>query len=461
MADSLIFAKGKEINLPEDKIAGRILITIDSGKMFLDIDNQTRIRLGAEVGQKYTTTGEIFNDYQNNIALGSFSSAQGFKNQAGAKAFTVLNAEGTIDGIGTYTLDSVEGLEIDDVYSIHLNFADDTSGQRYNYGKITAIDAETNTVTVDKFFMVSGKTFAQIEEPLNEYGVDNELNTFKIVNKPLAGTRNIGSTASVFGYLNAAQSKGAVAFGGSNIAYGSWAAAFGFNNEAGYCAFVSGSNNIASGHYADVSGQDNIGTGERAFIRGAGNKIYGFSSSVFGNSNVAYEDAKFSFAAGQGNKVYSLYSVAINYNNQAKAQSSFAAGESSQARALGTFVQGNYCYADKQWSRALGYYLNAKLPYQTVIGKYNADVAGSLFLVGNGTDSGNARKNAFIVYEDGRAAVGKDPTNAMDVATKQYVDNAVTDGINYGTTPPTSSTPGIIYIQYSDFPYANGDEEEY
>ena len=64
--------------------------------------------------------------------------------------------------------------------------------------------------------------------------------------------------------------------------------------------------------------------------------------------------------------------------------------------------------------------LTANYSYQAVVGKYN-NAVDAAFVVGNGSSS--AKSNAFVVQRDGRATVGKAPVNAMDVATKSYVDS--------------------------------------
>ena len=66
---------------------------------------------------------------------------------------------------------------------------------------------------------------------------------------------------------------------------------------------------------------------------------------------------------------------------------------------------------------------------QHVGGQYNIPDTTSLEIIGNGTSNlirSNARtldKNGNEVLS-GKLTVGTDPTNNMDVATKQYVDNA-------------------------------------
>lgn len=66
MADTLMFKKGKLANLPSSKTAGTIYVTTDERAMYIDVDSNTRIRLGdfievptlkdLEAYQPYSTT---------------------------------------------------------------------------------------------------------------------------------------------------------------------------------------------------------------------------------------------------------------------------------------------------------------------------------------------------------------------------------------------------------------------
>jgi hypothetical protein len=81
-------------------------------------------------------------------------------------------------------------------------------------------------------------------------------------------------------------------------------------------------------------------------------------------------------------------------------------------------------------------------------GKHNK-TTNSLLVVGKGSSS--SPSDAFIVQTDGRATVGKDPVNALDVATKQYVDSH-SGGLNvnsFDTTYFKETADGKITIDLS------------
>lgn len=90
MAD-VIYKKGQSANLNETNVPivdGQILVTEDTAEMYVDMSDGTRKKIGG-TGQETSNGGVIFNDYENNKALGIKSSAFGTNAVAGYKAFAV------------------------------------------------------------------------------------------------------------------------------------------------------------------------------------------------------------------------------------------------------------------------------------------------------------------------------------------------------------------------------------
>lgn len=79
--------------------------------------------------------------------------------------------------------------------------------------------------------------------------------------------------------------------------------------------------------------------------------------------------------------------------------------------------------ASEDFSSAGGYYTRARAKYQTVRGKFNADDADALFIVGNGT-ADSSRSNAFAVHSDGDIIPGK----IASISTMLYPAGAVIAG---------------------------------
>lgn len=154
--------------------------------------------------------------------------------------------------------------------------------------------------------------------------------------------------------------------------------------------------------------------GDAGHAEGYGNVVYGFASH----------------AEGHQNKSSGHHSHSEGLLNTASGNYSHAEGTGCLASDAGAHAGGSYCYAITSNAFAHGQSLTTNIPNQAVFGEYNLDLPFSsretqyLFAIGNGTDV-NHRSNAFVSYKDGRAAIGKDPVNDLDVATKGYVDGEV------------------------------------
>lgn len=281
----------------------------------------------------------------------------GLNTIAGSKAFTILSAEGTHDGIGSYTLDSTVGLTVGDVYTAHVCYeADNVSGssQGENYGAITAING--NTVTVDRFFLcedaqnAENPVFVVKSSYLDSEGYETEQNTFRIAAKPLIGTRSVGQYALAEGRDTRALSKGAHAEGYATVANGSWSHAEGKGTEAQYAAHAEGGNTKAIGHYAHAEGYYS--------------KAQGFGAHAESHS-VAY--GMYAHAEGETTKASGSYAHSEGYKTAASGQAAHAEGEStvashanSHAEGKGSTASGAHSHAEGVNSKAVGYASHAE-----------------------------------------------------------------------------------------------------
>ena len=177
-------------------------------------------------------------------------------------------------------------------------------------------------------------------------------------------------------------------------------------NASGYYSFAHQS--TASGTYSFASGYSNTASGDFSTARGGG----------------CQATANYSTAQGQGNTASGTHAFAIGQENT-------ASGTHSVAEGYANTVQGNF-------SSAIGQGLAALSKDQHVTGTWNTgDMTGNattrgtyVEIVGNGSDSqhrSNARTLDWSGNETlaGKLTVGANPTNAMDVATKDYVDGLI------------------------------------
>ena len=143
-------------------------------------------------------------------------------------------------------------------------------------------------------------------------------------------------------------------------------------------------------------------------------------------------------------KTYYIYipNKASGDSSHAEGAATVASGDTSHAEGLSTLASAKYSHAE-------GYQTVAASESQHVQGRSNIIDSSNTYadIVGNGTSS--SRSNAYTLdwsgnaWYAGKVTVGAAPTENMDVATKQYVDNA-TAGITTnlaGLTDTTITTP--------------------
>lgn len=218
--------------------------------------------------------------------------------------------------------------------------------------------------------------------------------------------------------------------------------------------------------------EPNVASGDRSIAIGTGNQATANGAIAFGVLNLA--TAQNAIAIGNkiqnkpANQATNLGAIAIGSSTQATGLYAVSVGNQTIASGGAAFAAGNFTEASGTFGVATGYATEAEARYSAafgnstdatggasfVIGAFNEPDANAvdsthgqesrkyIFIVGNGTDDSN-RSNAMTVDWDGNAvvagklAVGAAPVNAMDVATKQYVDQ---QGGGGGTSDYTDLT---------------------
>ena len=221
-----------------------VLHKISKTGNYNDLNNKLNIANGDATGSLRTTyvSSSYVGEHsfsENGFALGNFSHAEG-SSIVGRKTFTIVSEDSTAK---TYTLNSVSRLKIGMPYSIS-----ESSYTYRNQGTITAIDTDTNTITVSYY---------------RDIGGDNKY--LFIDNKPDIGVDFYPYNNSVAGFSHA-EGYGTYASGGSTHSEGrltyavgdySHAEGEGTNAYANY-SHAEGSNTIANGICQHVQGKYNI-----------------------------------------------------------------------------------------------------------------------------------------------------------------------------------------------------------
>lgn len=191
------------------------------------------------------------------------------------------------------------------------------------------------------------------------------------------------------------------------------------------------------------------------------------SAFAMGLTNVVAELGTFSVSIGENTYATGAYSLALGYeatasgpessmaigtNVQATGSFSWAFGSELLASGNSSLSFGNYATATAPYGHALGEYVDASAAYVTVIGRSNViqgsftwEESDDLFIVGNGTEDGNIRSNAFVIHKNGNTRVAGNLDVKGIVRVKPAGDLSM--GIfTAGTNPAAPSTdpePGL------------------
>ena len=204
-------------------------------------------------------------------------------------------------------------------------------------------------------------------------------------------------------------------------------------------AHAEGGNTIASGICAHVEGEYTVASGEAAHAEGCGKNNSGTIDTTYGASG------NYSHVEGHETKAQGIASHAEGYRTIASGHYTHTEGENTTASGESSHAEGMYTTANHRSQHVFGELnvLDTSSALATARGTY-------IEIVGNG-DSNNARSNARTLDWSGnevlagKLTVGAAPTNNMDVATKQYVDNkSIT--ITASITQPSSGSTGDLWI---------------
>ena len=391
----------------------------------------------------------------------AYSIEGGYQTLAGSKAFTITNIN---EDSSTFTLDDVAGLKDGMEYSFHIRYTKlDESGnfslkyvetrQRMNFGTILSISGKdvkvSNFPTKAEINIENNFVFYPFQSNENfEYeGIDEEVNTFRIIAEPTLGTRSIGYATRTDGYNNQALSKGASSKGEGNISYGSYSDTSGKNNKAGYCAFSTGIENHSKAETAFTANRGNVVTANQGAAFGSSNEVNGTNGFGVGNKNKLGKNSASSFVGGEGNFVAdngasrqsftfgkghynnSDQSAIFGLRNKATKSAAFVVNSDNEANAVNTavFGQGN----------------TATTAGQMVRGRFSEPSSDYIDIVGYGEDKNN-KKNIYTLskkgvgwFAKGLKIGGAKQSEGIDVAT---IDTVYGDEIdnkwNYNTEAP-------------------------
>ena len=459
---------------------------------------------GGGVGQATEQGGEIFNDYENNAANGSYDQAAGYHSQASSLALklTVSNISGDIISF-TYD-ESTTDLTRQKIYNYIINaenanmpakiiahlpgdgeadhacFVAVASNSVKNRIAVRQTDDET---FYNKFTPTVGMTiYAWLPKrpEFNDFQDDYAQPAY---------------AALAHGYQTQASGKGAVAVGTGTTASGHSSFASGAHTYAGVGAHSEGAYTQAAGQNSHAEGRESIASGTTSHAEGHGTTASGVMSHAEGHSTVA--SARSAHAEGENTTASDYYAHAEGYGTTASKPMAHAEGENTTASARSAHAEGNTTTASGQQAHAEGYSTNASGAnshaegrmttasgsgahaegnntiaagnYQHVEGKYNVEDTDNTYahIIGGGNSS--ERKNIFTVDWDGNLEVagtitdgngnvlgtggeGGSGFNPEEVSTSTQLPVLFLNGDNaaYNSRIKVNSNSGILYTYTLD-----------
>lgn len=410
-------------------------------------------------GERTEFSGEIFNNYNTNKALDTYTHTEGSENTAGCKGFRIINT-------GVY-----ETCVVGQIAGDASALAPYTAGNYISFQWGQVFDYSANIAYVDFAGPESNYTVFRLDKIPDGFDISDATEGYLWVPvAPEIGNISLGASAHVEGAENKAVQYASHAEGCNNIAASKYAHVEGKNNIAcwaahsegldnqslGLCSHTEGSQNIAKrnnthaeGTYtqalfdnAHAEGSETVAgtatSGHAAHSEGKKSKALGNITHAEGNETQATADFSHSegdksVASGIGSHAENNGKAAGKYSHaegnatasgekahaegngsQAKGQASHSEGDSTNAGGKCAHSQGCWTFADGENSTAAGWmsiaksknsvasgtYCISKAEGQHAVGRYNEEVTNALFVVGNGTAQ-NARSNAFAVLEDG------------------------------------------------------------
>lgn len=305
-----------------------------------DIDeNYTYERF--KIGDGATLVNNLPFALENNVSIGSDNTiladnsfSAGFNNIAGGKAFKIVaEPTGIVGETGTYTLDSVTGIEVGMTYSAV------TSRAAYHRGTIQSVNSANNTVTVNNYAGYALNTNTDDPDNYNFY------NTFLLDDHPELGTISIGANAAAFGQGVNAHNVATHAEGKDTKALGKFSHTEGQSTIAGHAAHAEGLSSQALGGASHAEGQSTQATATAAHSEGY---------TTFATAKGAHAEGISARAYGEASHAEGTSTLANTKNSHAEGYDSSASGEASHAEGYVTIANGKGAHAEGYYTEANG-----------------------------------------------------------------------------------------------------------
>lgn len=329
------------------------------------------LRCDGGIGKGVDGFGEIFNDYENNVAT-----IKGYRikniSVASDKQYAVITLnDASLDdkAVDRYSKDDIVNLDIGNYYCLMFKISDSGVGGDGN-SVLTVVKTDGGLIT-------------------ENMSLNADNNWLYVVDKSYGEVVTQTFYAHTEGANNKAVGLGAHSEGKDNQSVGIASHTEGRKNTAGYASHAEGRETVAQAPYSHTEGLNTKATGQISHAEGQSAQAKG----------------DISHAEGFCTKADGVHSHAEGENTKAQGQGAHAEGGYGVAEGKYAHSEGYNTKAQGNFSHAGGENCIASASAQTAIGRNNKVNDNALFVVGNGTTN-VLRSNAFEVLSDGSITVG-------------------------------------------------------
>lgn len=298
-----------------------------------------------------------------------------------------------------YELDSVEGIEVGDIYSLKI-------GANYDfYGKVTHLDTNNNIVTISSF---TEGTTTDLSDAVMWFPY-----------KPQIGTQVNGGAQSARGYTTTALNWGSSSEGFYTLAEGKYSHAQNHSTIAGYAAHAEGQNTKALGEWSHAQGMATSALNRYTFSFGNStvsmeNYFNGKVLTTLKNEEIekAWKNANPKFTCANG-----YASTAGGNNTLALGAVSTALGKETIAKGNNSLSTGYLTSAEGENSASFGHNTHA-------IGDNSIAIGDNNTAYGKNSITFGSNNNNITEWEE----YGKDETYLYDDSPNNCIDSLQIEG---------------------------------
>lgn len=344
--------RGNEANLPEQLTDGYAYFTSDTNNFYIDHldENGNLVRSLNGVGQRAPQNGEVFNDYENNLALTEHSHAEGTGTVAGKMAHLIMS----IPSSNQFELESVDGLEVGYTvsYSVPFNGNITAWAEWQDMGIITAINGNIITLDTD----ITGITNDHIQDEYNGTPVREQriIRRLWVNDHPEVGlyglsrrTHAEGRQAQALGDASHAEGKSTKAIGAYSHAEGSGNKVYSNGGHAegrGTVVEKDAEGGHSEGEYTKVVGYG--GHAEGGHTEATGHFSHAEGSTTIASNSAAHAEGYKATASGEYSHAEGLETEAIGQSSHAEGSNSNATNIATHAEGYNTTASGLYAHAE-------------------------------------------------------------------------------------------------------------------